>query len=200
MMRHSRSVTAGLFYSMTMTEKTIMGIDPGTNLLGFGVIRVSGRNVAFVDMGVLDMRKEKDHFSKLRMLDGKMEELLDRYRPDELSVESPFYGKNPQVMLKLGRAQGAAMTAALRRGIHVEEYAPRKAKIAITGVGSASKEQVCTMIQKILGVRLRPEHLDATDALALALCHYFSITSPVSAVRSSGDWKHFIEANPDRVK
>ena len=183
-----------------MTEKTIMGIDPGTNLLGFGVIRVSGRNVAFVDMGVLDMRKEKDHFSKLRMLDGKMEELLDRYRPDELSVESPFYGKNPQVMLKLGRAQGAAVTAALRRGIHVEEYAPRKAKIAITGVGSASKEQVCTMIQKILGVRLRPEHLDATDALALALCHYFSITSPVSAVRSSGDWKHFIEANPDRVK
>ena len=200
MMRHSRSVTAGLFCSMTMTEKTIMGIDPGTNLLGFGVIRVSGRNVAFVDMGVLDMRKEKDHFSKLRMLDGKMEELLDRYRPDELSVESPFYGKNPQVMLKLGRAQGAAVTAALRRGIHVEEYAPRKAKIAITGVGSASKEQVCTMIQKILGVRLRPEHLDATDALALALCHYFSITSPVSAVRSSGDWKHFIEANPDRVK
>ena len=134
------------------------------------------------------------------VLDGKMEELLDRYRPDELSVESPFYGKNPQVMLKLGRAQGAAVTAALRRGIHVEEYAPRKAKIAITGVGSASKEQVCTMIQKILGVRLRPEHLDATDALALALCHYFSITSPVSAVRSSGDWKHFIEANPDRVK
>lgn len=200
MMRHSRSVTAGLFCSMTMTEKTIMGIDPGTNLLGFGVIRVSGRNVSFVDMGVLDMRKEKDHFSKLRMLDGKMEELLDRYRPDELSVESPFYGKNPQVMLKLGRAQGAAVTAALRRGIHVEEYAPRKAKIAITGVGSASKEQVCTMIQKILGVRLRPEHLDATDALALALCHYFSITSPVSAVRSSGDWKHFIEANPDRVK
>ncbi len=200
MMRHSRSVTAGLFCSMTMTEKTIMGIDPGTNLLGFGVIRVSGRNVAFVDMGVLDMRKEKDHFSKLRMLDGKMEELLDRYRPDELSVESPFYGKNPQVMLKLGRAQGAAVTAALRRGIHVEEYAPRKAKIAITGVGSASKEQVCTMIQKILGVRLRPEHLDATDALALALCHYFSITSPVSAARSSGDWKHFIEANPDRVK
>ncbi len=200
MMRHSRSVTAGLFCSMTMTEKTIMGIDPGTNLLGFGVIRVSGRNVSFVDMGVLDMRKEKDHFSKLRMLDGKMEELLDRYRPDELSVEAPFYGRNPQVMLKLGRAQGAAVTAALRRGIHVEEYAPRKAKIAITGVGSASKEQVCTMIQKILGVRLRPEHLDATDALALALCHYFSITSPVSAVRSSGDWKHFIEANPDRVK
>ena len=200
MMRHSRSVTAGLFCSMTMTEKTIMGIDPGTNLLGFGVIRVSGRNVSFVDMGVLDMRKEKDHFSKLRMLDGKMEELLDRYRPDELSVEAPFYGRNPQVMRHLGRARGAAVTAALRGVIHVEEYAPRKAKIAITGVGSASKEQVCTMIQKILGVRLRPEHLDATDALALALCHYFSITSPVSAVRSSGDWKHFIEANPDRVK
>lgn len=177
-----------------------MGIDPGTNLLGFGVIRVCGRNVAFVDMGVLDMRKEKDHFAKLRKVSEKMEELLDRYRPDEMSVESPFYGKNPQVMLKLGRAQGAAITAALRRGIHVEEYAPRKAKIAITGVGSASKEQVSIMIQKILDVQLSPEHLDATDALALALCHYYHLTSPLAAVRSSGDWKHFIEAHPDRIK
>ena len=105
-----------------------MGIDPGTNLLGFGVIRVIGRDVSFVDMGVLDMRKEKDHFAKLRKVSEKMEDLLDIYRPDELSVESPFYGKNPQVMLKLGRAQGAAITAALKRGIPVTEYAPRKAK------------------------------------------------------------------------
>lgn len=185
---------------MPMTEKTIMGIDPGTNLLGFGVIRVSGRNVAFVDMGVLDMRKEKDHFGKLRMLGEKMDELLDRYRPDELSVESPFCGKNPQVMLKLGRAQGAAMIAALRRGVHVEEYAPRKAKIAITGIGSASKEQVSIMIRKILGISIAPEHLDATDALALALCHYYHITSPLVSATSSGDWKHFLETHPERIK
>lgn len=177
-----------------------MGIDPGTNLLGFGVIRVVGKSVSFVDMGVADMRKEKDHFSKLRKVSEKMDELLDFYSPDELSVESPFYGKNPQVMLKLGRAQGAALTAALKRGIPVAEYAPRKAKIAITGLGSASKEQVSIMIQKILDIRLAPEHLDATDALALALCHYYHLCSPLYSVRSSGDWKHFIEANPDRIK
>ena len=167
------------------SAKVIMGIDPGTNLLGFGVIRVVGKSVSFVDMGVADMRKEKDHFSKLRKVSEKMDELLDFYSPDELSVESPFYGKNPQVMLKLGRAQGAA---------------PRKAKIAITGLGSASKEQVSIMIQKILDIRLAPEHLDATDALALALCHYYHLCSPLYSVRSSGDWKHFIEANPDRIK
>lgn len=185
---------------MTDNGKVIMGIDPGTNLLGFGVIRITGRRAVFVDMGVADMRREPDHFAKLRKVGETMEELLDRYSPDELSVESPFYGKNPQVMLKLGRAQGAAVTAALRRGIPVTEYAPRKAKIAITGVGSASKEQVSAMIRKILGVELSPEYLDATDALALALCHYFSLTNPLSSVKSSGDWKHFVEANPDRVK
>lgn len=185
---------------MAVPDKIIMGIDPGTNLLGFGVIRIAGKKLSFVDMGVVDMRREKEHFDKLRKLSFEMDRLLDTYSPDELSVESPFCGKNPQVMLKLGRAQGAAITAALRRGIPVSEYAPRKAKIAITGAGSASKEQVCIMIQKILGVRLKPEHLDATDALALALCHHYHSTSPLAAAKSSGDWKRFIEANPDRVK
>lgn len=180
--------------------KTIMGIDPGTNLLGFGVIRVVGRSVSYVDMGVVDMRKEKDHFGKLRMVSEQMDRLLDLYSPDELSVESPFYGKNPQVMLKLGRAQGAAITAALRRGIPVAEYAPRKAKISITGVGTASKEQVCIMIQKILGVSLNPEHLDATDALALALCHYFHQSNPLLSMKSSGGWKQFLESHPERIK
>ena len=185
---------------MSSDSKIIMGIDPGTNLLGFGVIRLEGRAVSFVDTGVVDMRKEADHFAKLRKVSLEMDRLLDRYCPDELSVESPFYGKNPQVMLKLGRAQGAAITAALRRGIPVTEYAPRKAKIAITGLGSASKEQVSIMIQKILGVSLRPEHLDATDALALALCRYYHLTNPVSDIRSSGDWKKFLEQHPERIK
>ena len=130
----------------------------------------------------------------------EMERLLDTYSPDELSVESPFYGKNPQVMLKLGRAQGAAITAALRRGIPVSEYAPREAKIAITGVGSASKEQVSTMIRKILNVDPGPEYLDATDALALALCHYFHGISPLSQVKSSGSWEQFLQAHPERIK
>ena len=177
-----------------------MGIDPGTNLLGFGVIRVEGREVSFVGMGVADMRKEKSHFDKLRKLGDEMRRLLDEYSPDELSIESPFYGKNPQVMLKLGRAQGAAVTAALLRGIPVSEYAPREAKIAITGVGSASKEQVSVMIQKILKVDLKPEHLDATDALALALCHYFHCISPLAQVKSSGSWAQFLEEHPERIK
>lgn len=183
-----------------MKSGTIMGIDPGTNLLGFGVIRVDGRKVSFVDMGVVDMRKEKDHFSKLRKLGQEMNRLLDIYAPDELSVESPFYGKNPQVMLKLGRAQGAAVTAALLRDIPVAEYAPRQAKIAITGVGAASKEQVSNMICRILNVDLDPAYLDATDALALALCHYFHEISPLTQVRTSGDWKQFLEAHPERIK
>ena len=181
-------------------SKIIMGIDPGTNLLGFGVIRVEGREVSFVGMGVADMRKEKSHFDKLRKLGEEMRRLLDEYSPDELSIESPFYGKNPQVMLKLGRAQGAAVTAALLRGIPVSEYAPREAKIAITGVGSASKEQVSVMIQKILKVDLKPEHLDATDALALALCHYFHCISPLAQVKSSGSWAQFLEEHPERIK
>lgn len=185
---------------MAVQDKTIIGIDPGTNLLGFGVIRVSGKDVSFVDMGVVDMRKEKDHFAKLSKLAVEMDRILDAYSPDEMSVEDPFCGKNPQVMLKLGRAQGTAISAALRRGIPVTEYAPRKAKIAITGVGSASKEQVCIMIQKILGISLRTEHLDATDALALALCHYYQESSPLPKTGSSGGWKQFVEAHPDRVK
>ena len=185
---------------MAVQDKTIIGIDPGTNLLGFGVIRVSGKDVSFVDMGVVDMRKEKDHFAKLSKLAVEMDRILDAYSPDEMSVEDPFCGKNPQVMLKLGRAQGTAISAALRRGIPVTEYAPRKAKIAITGVGSASKEQVCIMIQKILGISLRAEHLDATDALALALCHYYQESSPLPKTGSSGGWTQFVEANPARAK
>lgn len=181
-------------------SRIIMGIDPGTNLLGFGVIRVEGRDVSFVDMGVVDMRQEKDHFCKLRKLCGEMNRLLDLYSPDELSVESPFYGKNPQVMLKLGRAQGAAITAALLRDIPVTEYAPRQAKIAITGVGAASKEQVSTMIRKILKIDIDPDYLDATDALALALCHYFHGISPIPQIKSSGGWKQFLEAHPERIK
>ena len=185
---------------MAVQDKTIIGIDPGTNLLGFGVIRVSGKDVSFVDMGVVDMRKEKDHFAKLSKLAVEMDRILDAYSPDEMSVEDPFCGKNPQVMLKLGRAQGTAISAALRRGIPVTEYAPRKAKIAITGVGSASKEQVCIMIQKILGISLRAEHLDATDALALALCHYYQESSSLPKTGSSGGWEQFVKAHPDRVK
>lgn len=156
-------------------------------------------------MGVLDFRKEPDHFAKLKALTQKIIWVLDEYKPDALAIESPFVDKNPQVMLKLGRAQGVAITEALLRDIPVSEYAPRKAKIAITGNGNASKEQVATMIQSILGMEFAIEYYDATDALAIAMCHYFSLLSPVSSTptkkksKKSNSWESFIENNPDRV-
>ena len=153
-----------------------------------------------MNMGYFDLHKIKDPFEKLANINAGVEELLEIYHPDEMAVESPFYGKNAQVILKLGRAQGAAIIAATRRGIPVTEYAPRKAKIAICGNGAASKEQVSMMLQKTLGVELDPEHLDATDALSLALCHYYQTTSPMAGLSSSSSWEKFIAENPKRVK
>ncbi|MGN1211663.1 MAG: crossover junction endodeoxyribonuclease RuvC [Candidatus Cryptobacteroides sp.] len=178
----------------------IVGIDPGTNILGYGIIEVEANYPRYVDMGVFDLRKIKEPFDKLANIFAGVEELIERYHPDALAVESPFYGKNAQVILKLGRAQGAAITAAVMKGIPVTEYAPRKAKIAICGNGAASKEQVSMMLQKTLKVTLNPEHLDATDALALALCHHYQTTNPLAGTGASTDWKKFLQANPDRIK
>ena len=181
-------------------EKTILGIDPGTNILGFGIVRVDGKGPHYVNMGVFDLRKIKDPFEKLANIFAGVNELIEEYKPDELAVESPFYGKNAQVVLKLGRAQGAAITAAIMHGITVAEYAPRKAKIAICGNGAASKEQVAVMIQKTLKVDLDPKYLDATDALAIALCHHYQTSSPLAAIGGKSDWKKFLEDNPDRIR
>lgn len=178
----------------------IIGIDPGTNILGYGIIEIDSKHPHFVDMGVFDLRKIKDPFEKLANIYAGVGELLDEHHPDQLAVESPFYGKNAQVILKLGRAQGAALTAAVIRGIPVAEYAPRKAKIAICGNGAASKEQVSMMIQKTLNVKLDPKYLDATDALAIALCHYYQLTSPFAQVGGKSDWATFLAQNPDRIK
>lgn len=183
-----------------MEERIIVGIDPGTNLLGFGVIRAKGREVSFVDMGILDLRKEKDPYVKLRQIYETVSEVCKSYHATELAIESPFYGKNAQVILKLGRAQGSAMIAALEYGIGVTEYAPRKAKEAITGNGAASKEQVCTMLEKTLRVDLGVHPLDATDALAIALCHYYESLKPVGGGKGSGSWEKFLAAHPERVK
>ena len=187
--------------STTLTKsKTILGIDPGTNILGFGIIHVDSKGPHYVDMGVFDLRKIKDPFEKLANIFAGVTELLEIHNPDELAVESPFYGKNAQVILKLGRAQGAALTAAVMKGIPVAEYAPRKAKIAICGNGAASKEQVAMMIQKTLKVDLDPKYLDATDALAIALCHHYQISNPLAGIGGKADWKKFIENNPERIK
>ena len=181
-------------------ESIILGIDPGTNILGYGVISVDSKGPHYVDMGVFDLRKIKDPFEKLANIFAGVNELIEEHRPDALAVESPFYGKNAQVILKLGRAQGSAITAAIMHGIPVTEYAPRKAKIAICGNGAASKEQVSMMIQKTLKIDLDPKYLDATDALAIALCHHYQMNNPLAGIGGKSDWKKFIENNPDRVK
>lgn len=184
---------------MTSKQRIIMGIDPGTNILGYGVILVDNRNVHFVDMGVLDLRKEKDHFLKLERIFREVGGLMEKYMPDDLAIEAPFYGKNPQVMLKLGRAQGAAIAAALHRQIPVFEYAPRKVKMAITGRGDASKEQVKLLMEKTLKTTMDNKFLDASDALAIAMCHFYQLTNPLADVAASSNWKKFIEAHPERV-
>lgn len=184
-----------------MTEsRTILGIDPGTNILGFGVIRVNAGKPGFVDMGVLDLRRIEDPYAKLECIFEKVGSLCDLYRPDDLAVESPFYGKNAQVILKLGRAQGSAMIAAISRGIPVFEYAPRKAKMAICGNGAAAKEQVALIVQRTLGINIATEHLDATDALAIAMCHFYQLTNPLAGRKPSGSWEAFVRNNPDKVK
>lgn len=185
---------------MTEKQRIIMGIDPGTNILGYGVILVDRKSVHYVDMGVINLRKESDHFIKLKRIFDGVGELMERYAPDDLAVEAPFYGKNPQVMLKLGRAQGAAIAAALQRRIPVFEYAPRKVKMAITGRGDASKEQVKMLVEKTLKTELNNKFLDASDALAIAMCHFYQLTSPLADLSASTSWEAFAKAHPGRVQ
>ena len=185
---------------MVGAQRIVMGIDPGTNILGYGVILIDSRRVQYVDMGVIDLRKEKDHFLKLNRIFKEVGQLIERYSPDDLAIEAPFYGKNPQVMLKLGRAQGVAISAALTRQIPVFEYAPRKVKMAITGRGDASKEQVKLLVEKTLKTTLDIRFLDASDALAIALCHFYQLTSPLTDTSASTNWKAFVEAHPQRVR
>lgn len=184
-------------------KKIILGIDPGTNLLGYGVISVDAHGPSFTDVGVLDLRKEKDPYVKLGLIFEKISFLCDYYKPDAIACESPFYGKNAQVILKLGRAQGAAIVAASSKGIPVFEYAPRAAKLSIVGNGAASKEQVNMMVQKTLGIDFEPRHLDATDALAIAVCHYYNSSTPIAAARHGTgrqSWESFVSAHPERIK
>lgn len=180
-------------------QRIIMGIDPGTRLLGYGVVLVDRKKTHFVDMGVVDLRKETDPYIKLKKITEQIGTLIDRYHPNDLAVEAPFYGKNAQVMLKLGRAQGAALAAALIRDIPVYEYAPRKVKMAITGNGAASKEQVALILSRTLRVDLSGPYLDATDALAIAMCHFYQLVNPFSDASATKDWAAFLKQHPDRI-
>lgn len=179
-------------------ESVILGIDPGTTVTGYGVISTTGNRPALVTLGVISLPRSDDHFLKVKRIFEETLSLVDKYRPDELAIEAPFYGKNVQSMLKLGRAQGAAIAAALYRNIPVFEYAPRKIKMSITGRGAASKEQVAGMLRQILNFREDDLVLDATDGLAAALCHFYQSGKPVQQHGFSG-WKDFIAKNPGRV-
>jgi crossover junction endodeoxyribonuclease RuvC len=181
-------------------ERIILGIDPGTNVMGFGVIRVVGSRVEMVEMGILDLRKEGDTYLKLKKIYDFVITLIEKFLPDEFAIEAQFFGKNVQSMLKLGRSQGVAIAAALQRDLPIAEYAPLKIKMSITGNGAASKEQVAMMIQKTLKVDLDPKYLDATDALAIALCHHYQMSNPLAGSGTKTDWKKFLTENPDRIK
>jgi crossover junction endodeoxyribonuclease RuvC len=182
-------------------EKIILGIDPGTNVMGYGVLRVVGTKPEMIAMGVVDMRKFSDHYLKLKHIHERVIGIIESYLPDELAIEAPFFGKNVQSMLKLGRAQGVAIAAALTRDLPITEYAPLKIKMAITGNGQASKEQVAAMLQKMLHIAENdmPAFMDATDGLAAAYCHYLQMGRPVIDKGYNG-WKDFIAKNPGRVR
>lgn len=180
-------------------ERIILGIDPGTNITGYGVIKVSGNIPELMAIGSIDLSKLGDHYIKLKHIFDRTIGIIDEYHPDELAIEAPFYGKNVQSMLKLGRAQGAAIAAALTRSLPIFEYAPRKIKMSITGQGAASKEQVAAMLMSILKFKKLEIKLDATDGLAAALCHFYQSNNPSGEKAYSG-WKDFMNKNPKRVK
>ena len=182
-----------------MAEKIILGIDPGTNIMGYGLIRTDNQQAALIALGVVHLDKLDGHALKLKMIFERTLSMIEQYHPDELAIEAPFFGKNIQSMLKLGRAQGVAMAAALYRNIPIFEYSPKKIKQSITGNGNASKEQVAAMLQTILKYKETPEYLDATDGLAAALCHHFQRGNSGDSKKSFSGWKSFIAANPKRV-
>jgi crossover junction endodeoxyribonuclease RuvC len=181
------------------SERIILGIDPGTSITGYGIIRTDGREAVLLTIGAIDLSKFDDHYLKIKNIFEQTLSIIDEFHPDELAIEAPFYGKNVQSMLKLGRAQGAAIAAALSRSLPIFEYAPRKIKMSITGQGAASKEQVASMLMKILKFGDMKMKLDATDGLAAALCHFYQTNSPVSE-KSYNSWKDFMNKNPKRVR
>ncbi|MBK7712666.1 MAG: crossover junction endodeoxyribonuclease RuvC [Bacteroidales bacterium] len=180
-------------------ERIILGIDPGTVITGYGVIRTVGTVPELIAVGSVDLSKFDDHYLIIKHIFDRTIGIIDEYHPDELAIEAPFFGKNVQSMLKLGRAQGAAISAALTRSLPIFEYAPRKIKMSITGQGAASKEQVAAMLMNILKFQMGDIKLDATDGLAAALCHFYQTNKPVQD-KAYNSWKDFMNKNPKRVK
>jgi crossover junction endodeoxyribonuclease RuvC len=193
---------------LNKTDRVILGIDPGTNIMGYGIIHISGVNAKLIHMDVISLSKNDTHTIKLKQIFEQTVRIIKQYKPDEVALEAPFFGKNVQSMLKLGRAQGISMAAALHHNLPVFEYSPRKVKQSITGKGTSSKEQVALMLQRILTIESLPKLLDATDALAVAMCHYFQNKMPSGNMPVKGkaqsnkkynSWETFVSNNPGKV-
>lgn len=180
-------------------EQIIMGVDPGTQVMGFGIIRVVRGQAAFVQMNELVLKKYPNPYLRLKHIFERTIQLIDQYLPDAIALEAPFYGKNAQSMLKLGRAQGVAMAAALQREIPVTEYLPKKVKMAITGNGNAGKEQVANTLKQLLNLSQTPENFDATDALAVAMCHHYNRGRITTTGTSYGNWASFVKGNKNKI-
>ena len=191
----------GIDNTLREWDRIIIGIDPGTNVMGYGILGVKGKKTSMIAMGVIDLRKYGDSYLKLGRIFERVRGIIDSYLPDEMAIEAPFFGKNVQTTLKLGRAQGVAMAAAISREVPITEYAPTKIKMAITGNGSAGKEQVADMLRRMLNLDKEemPHFLDATDALGAAYCHYLQMGRPEIG-KGCASWKEFITKNPGRVK
>ena len=182
-----------------MDEKIILGIDPGTTIMGFGLIKVNGKKMSLILMNELNLTKYKDHYLKLKLIFERTISLIESYNPDEIAIEAPFFGKNIQSMLKLGRAQGVAMAAGLVREIPIQEYSPKKIKMSITGNGNASKEQVAKMLQSLLKIEKLPKNLDSTDGLAAAVCHFYNSQNSFGEKKYSG-WTSFVKNNQKKIR
>lgn len=183
-------------------DRIIIGVDPGTNLMGYGILGIKDRKPTAIALGVIRLNRIEGHYLRLARIYDRIKGLVEQYLPDEMAIEAPFFGKNVQSMLKLGRAQGVAMAAALSRDVPITEYEPRKIKQAITGMGSASKEQVREMLKRILNLNDNQlnQELDSTDALAAALCHFYESTRPVALTSKASSWKEFVTRNPHLIK
>ena len=186
---------------MKKNSKIILGIDPGTVVMGYGLIEISGSTIKLIEMNILKPGKLDDPYKKLELIYNTVSDLISQFKPAVFAIEAPFFGKNVQSMLKLGRAQGVAIAAAMRHGLEVTEYAPKKIKQSITGNGNASKEQVLKMLQRLLNFKDDPAYFDASDALAVAVCHYFQENSVLSKSGSKvNGWEDFLKNNPSRLK
>jgi crossover junction endodeoxyribonuclease RuvC len=183
---------------LNKSSKIILGIDPGTTIMGFGIIEVNNKKMKLIELNELKLTKIKDHYLRLKLIFERTIELIEKFNPDEIAIEAPFFGKNVQSMLKLGRAQGVAMAAGLSRQIPVTEYLPKKIKMAITGNGNASKEQVAKMLQTLLLIKELPKNLDSTDGLAAAVCHFYNSDKLISDKKYSS-WNSYIKNNPDKI-